>query len=85
MLSMQDCLGFCELTEEEIEAIAEHEHVPEIVAAELGEDLLRSPEGIHLIRHYIREDMEHARAHGHPAKAERLHRILDHFDTAHPL
>ena len=32
MLTFDDCLGLCELSEEEIRAIAEHEHLPEIVA-----------------------------------------------------
>lgn len=36
MLSYQDCLAFCGLEEEEIAAIAQHEHIPIIVAAELG-------------------------------------------------
>ncbi len=30
MLTFDDCLALCELTEEEIDAIAEHEHLPEI-------------------------------------------------------
>jgi hypothetical protein len=77
-------LGFLRTDRRRIEAIAEHEQVPEIVAAELAESLLRSTEGIRLIERYIREDIEHAEAHGHPAKAERLHRVLDHFNATHP-
>lgn len=84
MLSMQECLDFCELTEDEIDAIAEYAHVPEIVAAELGESLLQSTEGICLIKHYIYKDIENAEAHGHRAKAERLYQVLDHFNTMHP-
>ena len=36
MLTYQDCVGLCELSEAEIRAIAEHEHLPEVVALELG-------------------------------------------------
>ena len=36
VLTLQDCIALSDLTEEEILAIAEHEHIPEIVAAELG-------------------------------------------------
>ena len=32
MLTREDCLALCELTEGEVEAIAEHEHVPEMIA-----------------------------------------------------
>ena len=43
VLTFEDCLGLCELTEEEIRAIAEHEHLPQIVALELGNYLMRGP------------------------------------------
>ena len=33
MLSLQECIDFSDLSEDAIEAIAEHEQVPEIVAA----------------------------------------------------
>jgi len=36
VLAFEDCLGLCQLSEEEIRAIAEHEHLPQIVALELG-------------------------------------------------
>ena len=35
MITLEDCIAFCGLTEEEVMALAEHEHVPEIVAAGL--------------------------------------------------
>ena len=40
MLSYQDCVELSDLTEEEIEAIAEHEHLPEIAALEMGSYLV---------------------------------------------
>src|SRR5437899_712455 len=45
MLTLMDCLALCELSREEVEAIAEHEHTPEIIAAELGFYLVRSRQG----------------------------------------
>jgi hypothetical protein len=36
MITIDDCIGLSGLTEDEVDAIAEHEHLPEIVAAELG-------------------------------------------------
>jgi len=33
MLTLQDCIELSELTEEEILAIAEHEHIPEMVTS----------------------------------------------------
>ena len=33
MNTLEDCLGLCDLTEAEVLAIAEHEHLPEIAAS----------------------------------------------------
>jgi hypothetical protein len=39
MISLHDCIALCGLNEQEVMAIAEHEHAPEIVAAAMtGED-----------------------------------------------
>ena len=84
MLTLQECLEFTELTEDEIHAIAEHEHVPEIVAAELGDCLLRSEEGICLIRRFMLDDIAVARLQGQQGKADHLHQVLEHFDETHP-
>ena len=42
MLSIQDVIDYCDLDRGEIEAIAEHEHIPVTVAAEMSELLLMS-------------------------------------------
>jgi hypothetical protein len=84
MLTMQECLELSELSEDEIHAIAEHEHVPDIVAAELGACLLQSDVGTWLIKRYIREDLALAEAGGHTDKAERLRQVLAQFTAAHP-
>ena len=62
MLSLEDCLALCELTEEEVLAIAHHEHIPEIAATQLGNYLVRTPEGERRIMSIIRDDI--AEAHG---------------------
>ena len=45
MITLEDCIAFCGLTEAEVLAIAEHEHVPEIAAAALAETLLKQRRG----------------------------------------
>lgn len=84
MLSGQECFEFCGLTEDEIHAIAEHEHVPEIVAAELGACLLQTDIGTWLIKRYMLEDIKIAEMQGQSEKAKRLHLILDQFSVVHP-
>ena len=41
MITMKDCIDMCGLTQNEVMAIAEHEHVPEIAAASMGRYLLK--------------------------------------------
>jgi hypothetical protein len=84
MLTLEDCLGLCHLTEEEIEAIAQHEHLPEIIAVELGEYLVRSETGVPMIRKMIFEDIQECLSHGKTAQAERLNMVLKHFIATHP-
>lgn len=84
MLTLQECLDFCELTEDEIHTIAEHERLPEIVAAERGSCLLETREGVCLIKRYLVEDIVNAELHHQLGKATRLHQAFDHFNVTHP-
>ena len=84
MLTLKECLDYCDLSEAEIAAIAEHEHIPMIVAAELGNSLLQSHEGVKALRHYIIDDINQAQVQGQALKALHLHQVLNQFDAAHP-
>jgi hypothetical protein len=84
MLSYEDCLVMSELTEAEVEAIAAHEHVPEIVAAELGNYLVHSDRGVPSIKRIIHDDIEAARARGDRQRVLHLKLVLKHFIENHP-
>ena len=43
MVSLEDCIAFCGLDENEVAAISEHEHIPEIAATALADYLLKQP------------------------------------------
>ena len=45
MITLEDCVALCGLSEVEVLAIAEHEHIPEIAAAALGDYLLHQEHG----------------------------------------
>ncbi|MEK0082635.1 hypothetical protein [Benzoatithermus flavus] len=79
MLTFEDCLGVANLTREEVDAIAEHEHLPEIVALELGRYLCETPEGERRLSRMILDDIEAARRKGDLAGAARLRMVLRHF------
>ncbi len=83
MLSIEDCIALSELTEAEIDAIAEHEHIPEIVAAEMGRYLLTQADGEMRISRMIADDIERARTHGDVVKIAQLKMVLKHFIETH--
>ncbi len=85
MLTYEDCVALSDLTEEEIEAIMEHEHLPAMVAAELGSYLVHSPEGVPMLKRMILEDIEAARDRGDLDHALKLRLVLRHFVQTHPL
>jgi hypothetical protein len=57
-------LGSASLSDDEIRAIAEHEHLPEIVALELGDYLMRGPDGELLVSHMFIDDIRAAERRG---------------------
>ncbi|WP_372396481.1 hypothetical protein ABMY26_11900 [Azospirillum sp. HJ39] len=83
MITIEDCIGLSGLTREEIDAIAEHEHLPEIVAAELGNYLDATGDGRREIRRMIEDDIAAARAHGQRERVAVLTLTLCHFLKEH--
>lgn len=84
MLTFDDCVALCELTEEEIAAIAEHEHLPMIVAAELGNYLIQGPDGALRVKRIILDDLLAADRAGDGTRALTLKLVLRHFVERHP-
>jgi hypothetical protein len=83
MLTFEDCLALCELTEEEVDAIAEHEQLSETVAVELGSYLIQGADGQLLIQRMIVDDIEAARRRGDVARAAHLKQTLRRFIEGH--
>jgi hypothetical protein len=79
MLTLEDCIALSDLTEEEIDAIAEHEHLPEIIATELGCYLVHLPNGHRAIREIICDDIVQARRCGNYLHSAGLKLVLRHF------
>ena len=84
MISLEDCIALCGLTEQEVLAIAEHEHVPEIAAAAIGRYLLKEPNGPEKIRDMMRDDIHAALSLGDSDHASELLMVLRHFLATHP-
>ena len=84
MLTYEDCLELSDLTEEEIEAIAQHEHLPEMAALELGSYLVHTDQGVPMIKRIILEDIDEERRRGDAEKVLQLKLVLKHFVDTHP-
>ena len=84
MITLEDCIAFCGLTEQEVLAIAEHEHIPEVAAAALAEYLLNRPKGAGRIRDMICDDIRTALDRGNNKHAAELVSALRHYLETHP-
>ena len=81
MITVQDCIGMCDLDEAEVLAIAEHGHIPEIAAAVLGQCLAH---GAETTRAMLRDDIR-AAIHRHDRDhARELFMALWHFLSTRP-
>jgi hypothetical protein len=82
-ITREDIVGLSGLDETEIAAIAEHEHVPEVIAAALANYLLHQDRGAHVIRSMIKDDIRSALDAGDTGRAALLFGALHHFVTEH--
>jgi hypothetical protein len=83
MLTFEDCLALCELTEAEVAAIAEHEHLPQLPAVELGAYLMQGADGQVLVEHMLVDDIRAAQRRGDLVHAAMLKRTLRQFIDEH--
>jgi hypothetical protein len=84
MLAWIDCLAFSDLTVDEIRAIADHEHLSQIAALELGNWLVHLPDGSKRLKRVILDELEAASARGDFARAAELRATIKHFCDTHP-
>jgi hypothetical protein len=83
MLTLEDCVAFGALSSDEVNALAAHEHLPDIVACELGAYLMNIPGGANLIAEDLRADLLSARLNHRPDAANHLRKVLASFERHH--
>ena len=84
MISVTDMLGLCGLDPDQIDAIAEHEHLPDVAAAALAAYLIHERHGLENIRDMILDDIRVALAQGRTAHASELVMALRHLHDQNP-
>ena len=83
MLTFQDCIDMTALSEGEVDAIARHEHVPALIALELGNHLLETHEGAVRFREFIVYNLLRAQGRSDCAACAKFGRVLGHYLEAH--
>lgn len=84
MISLEDCIALCGLDDEEVQAIGEHEHLPQIEAAAVASELMHEAGGPARIRGMLVDDLRAAMARGDRGHAAALLVTLRHFLHEHP-
>jgi hypothetical protein len=84
MLTLEDCISLCDLTEDEVLAIAQHERIPELAAAEMGNYLVHTPDGELVIKSMIRDDILAACACANLDRELALKLVLRNYIVQHP-
>ncbi|MDH3638833.1 MAG: hypothetical protein OES09_10285 [Gammaproteobacteria bacterium] len=84
MLTFSDCLSYCGLTEDEINVIAHHERITELVAIEFADSLLHTRDGEQQICDILADEMHHAEAMSHTRNVVYVRAVLDHYLESHP-
>lgn len=85
MLSLTDCLDFIDLDRDTIEVIAQHQGLPQILAAELGNQLIADLRGIFTI-HQMHRDLLAKAAEDQDLEAEKnLRKAYATFSRKYPM
>lgn len=84
MITVEDVVGMTCLSEEEVAALAEHDHLSDYDAALLGEYLMHQHHGAAKVQQMICEDVREALHKDNVAHAKELYKVLHHFLSEYP-
>ena len=84
MVDYDSALAIANLTQEEVDAIAQHEDMTAFAAMEMGNYLCETPEGERRLKRIILDEIEAAKERGNHAAAARLRLEVRHFVETHP-
>lgn len=85
MLSIRDCLDYCDLDDEQVSLIAEHEHLETAAAAQMMCGLAQNPQGVAILACTLFAILREAQYHGDSCLQRRAEHALSAFLLRHPL
>ena len=83
MLTYEDCIDFCNLTEEEVRALQESENVPALEACIRAHGLADNPRGCRQFLKYLQERLEQVEAINDRKASRQVHDAMKHFTSTH--
>jgi len=85
MLTFEDCLDYCELTLDEIDAVAAHEHSCRLQALALAGSLVQNERGRRQLLRILGETLLQARVEGDRQREKQLEAVVAGFSDRHQL
>jgi hypothetical protein len=84
LVDYESARQLAQLSQEEVDAIAAHEGLPDMAALELGQYLCETADGERALKGIIRDELDACRERGDHEGAARLRLVLRHFVETHP-
>jgi len=84
MITIEECVQMSGLTQDEIDAICEHEHIPEVAAAAFADYMMHKEKGPDVLREMVRDDIRDSLARGDKQHAASLMVTLRKMLALHP-
>ncbi|MCF8483238.1 MAG: hypothetical protein K9H25_22675 [Rhodospirillum sp.] len=84
MITLRDCLGLCDALPEEVAVVADHEHLPDLLAAEKAHAVLQADWGGPAMRQMIRDQAHIAARRGDARSLRALMALLEEAEVSHP-
>ena len=85
MLTLEDCADYCDLTDDEIEAITEGAGIPPIEVCAMVQQYTDSPQECRKILRFLMEYLEKVEAHSDAHRSHEVHEAIQHFVSQHHL
>lgn len=85
MLSLKDCADYCDLTDDELNAIQRGAHVTTLDACALAHDAEQNPQNSRRVLKYLQEYLEYVEGTESDQRSHEVHHVIDHFIKNHHL
>lgn len=83
MLRFSEFSDFCDLSEEEIQTIAQEAKVSDVEACALAHAAEDNPENSRQILKLMQQHLEHVEKHADEQRSKEVHEAINHFASTH--